>query len=66
VQLIHEVRAEIKGRGIKVDSEGWQNALDVDSLIELLRKDSREKAKNLLLTNLTTLQTQRTSLCNSL
>jgi precorrin-2 dehydrogenase/sirohydrochlorin ferrochelatase len=50
--LVDEVRMEIRGRGIKVNGEDWQKALDLDLLINLLKNNDREKAKNLLLNNL--------------
>jgi len=56
VQLIDEVRKEIKSRGIKVNGEDWQKALDLDLLIDLLKKNDRERARNLLLDNLTASQ----------
>jgi len=56
VQLIDEVRMEIKSRGIKVNSEDWQKALDLDLLIDLLKKNDRERARNQLLENLTASQ----------
>jgi len=30
--LIEEVRSEVKGRGLQVDAEDWQKALDLDLL----------------------------------
>ncbi len=52
--LINEVRAEVKERGIKVDSEVWQEALDLDALLELVRRGDREKARAMLLNKLET------------
>ncbi len=52
VQLIDEVRREINSQGIKVNGESWQKALDLDLLIDLLKKNNRERARNLLLDNL--------------
>jgi hypothetical protein len=37
---------------VKVDGDGWQEALDLDLLLELLRKGEKEKAKAVLLSNL--------------
>jgi len=48
-RLIAEVRAEIKREGIKISSDHWQEALDIDLLLELLRKGERKKAKAILL-----------------
>ena len=54
--LISEVRTELKQKEIKVDGDGWQEALELDSLLDLLRKGSKEKAKATLLSNLKTKQ----------
>jgi precorrin-2 dehydrogenase/sirohydrochlorin ferrochelatase len=54
--LINEVRTEIKNRGIKLNGEDWQEAMDSDLLIDLLKKNDREQARNLLLNNLKSLQ----------
>ena len=51
-RLIGEVRAEIKREEIKIENDRWQEALDIDSLLELLKKGEREKAKALLLSRL--------------
>lgn len=50
--LIEEVRSELKRQGIKVDSDDWQKALDLDLMIDLLKKGEREKVKSVLLSNL--------------
>jgi len=54
--LIDEVRAEIKRLGIKVNGDDWQKAMDLDLLIDLLKKNDGEKARELLLNNLKALQ----------
>jgi siroheme synthase-like protein len=51
-RLIGEVRAEIKQQGIKVDGDGWQEALDLDLLTKLLREGGKEKAKAVLVSGL--------------
>lgn len=51
-RLTDEVRAEIKRQGIKVDGDGWQEALDLDLLIKLLREKGKEKAKAVLVSSL--------------
>ena len=51
-RLIGEVRAEIKREGIKIADDHWQEALDLDLLLELLKKGEREKAKVILLSRL--------------
>ena len=50
--LISEVRSALKERGCAVDGEAWQGALDLDSLVRLIRKRQWEKAKILLLNKL--------------
>ena len=50
--LIEEVRVELKRKKIKVDRESWQEVLDIDAIIDLLRKGENEKAKALLLDKL--------------
>ena len=50
--LIDEVRTEIKRQGIKVNGDDWQEALDLDLLVDLVKKGSTEKAKAVLLNNL--------------
>lgn len=50
--LINEVRTEIKRQGIKVDGDDWQEALDLDLMIDLLKKGDGEKARAILLKNL--------------
>ena len=53
-RLVGEVRAELKREGIKVDGNGWQEALDLDLLLDMLRKGDREGAKAALLGRLRT------------
>ena len=52
VHLIGEVRAEVKQQKITVDAEGWQEALDLELLLQLLQEGEPEKARNILLGNL--------------
>jgi siroheme synthase-like protein len=52
VRLIGEVRAEVKRQGIKVTGDDWQEALDLDLMIDLLKRGDDEKAKAVLLDNL--------------
>jgi len=54
--LINEVRTEVKRQGIKLSGNDWQKALDLDLMIDLLKKGDREKARAILLSNLKTLQ----------
>jgi hypothetical protein len=50
------VRTEVKRQGIKLSGNDWQKALDLDLMIDLLKKGDREKARAILLSNLKTLQ----------
>ena len=50
--LVGEVRTEVKQQGIKVNSDTWQEALDLDLLNDLLRRGSKEEARSTLLGNL--------------
>lgn len=52
VDLLREVRAELKKKPITVTGDDWQRALDLDLLIEMLRTGQREKAKAVLQQNL--------------
>lgn len=50
--IASEVRLELKEQGIKVNGEAWQEALDLEALIQMLRAGQSEKAKAALLANL--------------
>jgi len=50
--LIGEVRSDLKKRRVKVNASIWQDALDLDQLIEMMRAGQIEKAKTTLLNNL--------------
>lgn len=52
VVLIDEVRREFKQRGITVDSETWQDALELDLLTGLVKLGQTEKARVLLMEGL--------------
>lgn len=45
VNLIEEVRSDLKKRHFVPNRENWQEALDLDLLIELLRKGCRDEVK---------------------
>ena len=49
--LVDEVRSEMKRQGITVEGDGWQEALDLDLIIGLLKKGEK-KARTALLDNL--------------
>ena len=51
LELAAEVRAELKARGVMVDSDTWNAALD-DELRHLLQDDRYDEAKQRLLRNL--------------
>lgn len=48
VRLIDEVRRDLKQRGITVDSETWQDALELDLLTGLVKLGQIEKAREIL------------------
>jgi precorrin-2 dehydrogenase/sirohydrochlorin ferrochelatase len=52
VRLVGEVRTELKRRKIKITGDDWQEALDLDFIIALLKKGDEEKAKAVLLENI--------------
>jgi siroheme synthase-like protein len=52
LSLIGEVRSKLKEKGCRIGTETWQQALDLDLLIQLLRSGQRKKAKAFLLTKL--------------
>ena len=54
--LINEIRTEIKRQGTKVTSKKWEEALDLDSLLALVKKGNTEEAKTILLDKLATRQ----------
>jgi siroheme synthase-like protein len=52
VNLVGEARDEAKRRGIRVTGDDWQAALDLDLIIDLLRREGAEKARDFLLDRL--------------
>ncbi|HEX78305.1 MAG TPA: bifunctional precorrin-2 dehydrogenase/sirohydrochlorin ferrochelatase [Dehalococcoidia bacterium] len=52
--LLDQVRSELKGRGVMVDGDTWQEALDLEPLLALLRAGRSEEAKARLLEHLDT------------
>ncbi len=44
-QLLDEVRSDLRQKGISVESDAWQQALELDSLIELVHSGRDEEAK---------------------
>ncbi|MFQ5997022.1 MAG: bifunctional precorrin-2 dehydrogenase/sirohydrochlorin ferrochelatase [Dehalococcoidales bacterium] len=59
IRLIGEVRTEVKREGIKIDGDRWQEALDLDLLLELLKRGDEEKAKAILFSDLKEPQKQQ-------
>jgi siroheme synthase (precorrin-2 oxidase/ferrochelatase) len=52
LSLIGEVRSTLKEKGYKVGTEAWQEALDLDLLIQLVRSGQQKKVKAILLNKL--------------
>jgi precorrin-2 dehydrogenase/sirohydrochlorin ferrochelatase len=52
VRLVNEVRSELKRRGVTIHGDDWQEALDLDSLVEMIRAGRTEEVKAILLHNL--------------
>lgn len=52
VNLVGEVRADIKKMKIHPDGDDWQEALDFNTMLGLIKKGDKEKAKTLLLQKL--------------
>jgi siroheme synthase-like protein len=52
LSIIGEVRSTLKKKGYIVDADLWQDALDLDTLIQLVRSGQRNKAKDILLNKL--------------
>jgi siroheme synthase-like protein len=49
LSIVTDVRSALKVRGISVGADAWQEALDLDLLIGLVRAGQPEEAKALLL-----------------
>lgn len=49
LNLIEEIRSELKEKKVRVGAETWQEALDLDRLIDLVRTGQRNKVKAFLL-----------------
>jgi precorrin-2 dehydrogenase/sirohydrochlorin ferrochelatase len=52
LSMIKDVRSELKGQGIAVSADAWQEALDLDLLTGLVRAGQPEEARALLLSRL--------------
>ena len=53
VQLLSQVRADLKKSGSSPTGDAWQEALDLETLLPLLRAGRVEEARRILLNNLT-------------
>ena len=54
--LADEVRSEMKQQGVKVSSDAWQDVLNLNSLIELLRRGKNREAKEIMISKLKILE----------
>jgi precorrin-2 dehydrogenase/sirohydrochlorin ferrochelatase len=48
LSMIKDVRSELKGQGIAVSADAWQEALDLDLLIGLVQEGRPEEARDVL------------------
>lgn len=51
-ELLGEIRAEVLERGLKIKAERWQEAIDLDTLIKLLKQGKYEKARETVMEKL--------------
>jgi siroheme synthase-like protein len=54
--IADEVRSELKQQGITASSDAWQEILNSNSLIELLKQGKNQEAKKIMLTRLKALE----------
>jgi siroheme synthase-like protein len=52
--IASEVRSELKQRGITVSGDDWQEVLNLNSLIELIKRGKNKEAREIMLTRLKT------------
>ena len=52
VSLVQEVRSALRRKGMRMNAERWQDALDLDLLTHLVRTGQKEKAKAVLVKKL--------------
>jgi siroheme synthase-like protein len=52
LSMIKDIREEFKKQGVGISAESWQKALDLDLLLDLLKRGKREKARSFLLKEL--------------
>jgi siroheme synthase-like protein len=53
VVLVEEIRSSLKRKGTPVDAETWQDALEIDMILKLLRTGKRKKARDFITGRLT-------------
>jgi precorrin-2 dehydrogenase/sirohydrochlorin ferrochelatase len=54
--IANEIRSELKQQGVTVSSNAWQEVLNLNSLIELVRLGKNREAKEIMLNNLKILE----------
>jgi siroheme synthase-like protein len=57
--IANEIRNELKQRGVTVSGDDWQEVLNLNSLIELIRRGKNQEAREIMLTKLKTLQQRK-------
>ncbi len=57
--IADEVRAELKQQGIAANSDAWQQVLNSNSLIELLKQGKTQEAKKVMLNKLKSLEQEK-------
>ena len=57
--IASDVRNELKKNGIAVSAEQWQKALDLNSLLELIKRRKNKEAKEILLARLKTVSQRK-------
>ena len=56
LSLIEKVRSTLKDRGVTASADAWQEILDLDLLVDLVKKGREEEAKSTLLEKLEALK----------
>ena len=59
VRLACEVRDDLQLRNIHVNGEGWQEALDLEKLLPLIKRGERDRAREILFSSLVARQDER-------
>jgi precorrin-2 dehydrogenase/sirohydrochlorin ferrochelatase len=52
--IASEVRSELKETGVTVSPEAWQKALDLNSLLELIKRGKNREAREIMLAKMKT------------